>query len=266
MPDKAGIVKADFQIHRLSQSAKILFELFFEMKAVIGAGSSGIEVQNFILEYLAQRGTESALRGYRGFQADVSISVNSVAAHGIPNGEAFKPGDLVTVDCVVLYKGWYGDMAWTYGIPPLNLRGRRLIAGSLAVLPGWLPCIEIGNINGHSGEPDHQQCPKIGGRVVNEFCGHSIGRELHETPIIPYIPQPGWGWKVEKGMVLNIEPVVTLGDPSVILSADKMAYSTVDGQPTAQYELTCAVDDAGMCILSLPGLAIEDMLEYPPFF
>ena len=162
MPDKAGIVKADFQIHRLSQSAKILFELFFEMKAVIGAGSSGIEVQNFILEYLTQRGTESALRGYRGFQADVSISVNSVAAHGIPNGEAFKPGDLVTVDCVVLYKGWYGDMAWTYGIPPLNLRGRRLIAAAWQSCLAGCRALKSGISMGTSGEPDHQQCPKTG--------------------------------------------------------------------------------------------------------
>ena len=259
-------IKADFQINQLSRAAHILFTLFSLLKEVIRPGCSGLEVQTFILEYLAKTAARAALRGYKGFQADISISVNEVAAHGIPSSREFQPGDLVTIDCAVLYKGWYGDMAWTYSIPPLTVRNRRLIgaawqaclSGCRALLPGT----SMGTLGSHV----INAARRLGGRVVNEFCGHSIGRKLHEAPIIPYTKRPGHGWLVQKGMVLNMEPVVTLGDPAVVLDSAGSVYLTKDKSPTAQFELTCLVGGDGMRILSLPGLAMQDMLEYPPFF
>ena len=264
MPDSS--VKADFQVHRLSQASEILFDLFSEMGAIIREGYCGIDVQKFALDFLARRGADPALRGYRGFQADISVSVNHVAAHGIPTEKTFHSGDIVTIDCTIVYRGWYGDMAWTYAVPPVNPRTRRLIAAAWQSCLGGCRVLKPGISLGTLGSHVVNAAKQLGGQVVNEFCGHGIGRELHEDPIIPYTSRPGEGWKVQKGMVLNIEPVVTLGDPGVTLADDGMSYYTVDGQPTAQFELTCTVGDSGTRILSLPGLSVKEISEYPPFF
>lgn len=257
--------KAEFQVRQLAKTAEILYGVFQDINTIIGPGRTGLQLQSFVLNQLNNTGAKTALRGYRDFQADISVSVNEVAAHGLPDDRKFRPGDLVTVDIAIINDGWYGDMAWTFGIPPLNVTERRLIraawqacmTGCLALKPG----IPIGTLGSHV----INSAERLGGQVVNTFCGHSIGQELHEAPLIPYTNRPGFGWPVEKGMVLNIEPVITLGEADVELNYDGISYSTRDRQPTAQFELTCAVSEDGIRILSLPGLAIKDILESPPF-
>ncbi len=262
---KDSPVKAEFQVRHLARTAEILYQLFLQIKDFMGPGKTGLQIQQFILNELAQTSAKPALRGYRGFRADVSISVNEVAAHGIPDERKFKPGDLVTVDVAVLHDGWYGDMAWTFGIPPLNVTERRLIrAAWQACITGCL-ALKPGTPMGTLGSHVISSAQRLGGRVVNQFCGHSIGQELHEAPLIPYTQRPGFGWTVRTGMVLNIEPVVTLGEPQAQLNYDGISYSTIDKMPTAQFELTCAVGANGIRILSLPGLPVKNMLEYPPF-
>jgi methionyl aminopeptidase len=262
---KEGVVKAEFQVRHLARTAEILYQVFYKLKDFISAGKTGLQIQSFILNELSQTGATAALRGYRGFRADVSISVNEVAAHGIPDERRFKPGDLVTVDVAILNDGWYGDMAWTFGIPPLNVNERRLIrAAWQACITGCL-ALKPGTPMGTLGTRVIDAAARLGGQVVNQFCGHSIGQELHESPLIPYTHRPGFGWTVKSGMVLNIEPVVTLGAPDVTQNYDGISYSTVDRKATAQFELTCAVGDNGIRILSLPGLPVKNMLEYPPF-
>jgi methionyl aminopeptidase len=258
-------VKAEFQIRHLARTASVLYELFSEMSGVIGPGKNGMALQRYIVNYLYEHNAQPVLRGYQGFRSDVSISVNNTAAHGIPDERNFRPGDLITVDVAIVVDGWYGDMAWTFGIPPLNVKERRLIraawqaciAGCLALKPG----IPLGTLGSHV----ISAAERLGGRVVNQFCGHSIGRELHEAPLIPYTRSPGYGWVIQNGMVLNIEPVVTLGEPFVEKNGDGVSFCTRDKSPTAQFELTCAVGEQGLRILSLPGHAPADILESPPF-
>lgn len=265
MPDDAdNFVKTDFQIYYLAQAAGILVGLFAEIEAMIGPGRNGVEVQAFVLQYLKQKNALPALREYKGFKEDISISVNEIAAHGLPDKRFFKPGDLVTIDCAILYKGWYGDMAWTFGIPPISIASRRLISAAWQSCLSGCRALRPGVAMGTLGRDIINAGKGLGGQVVHEFCGHSIGRKLHEHPLIPYTSKPGYGWLVEKGMVLNIEPVITLGDPAITLADNGISYLTTDRQPTAQFELTCAVKDEGPEILSLPGMAVEDMIEYPP--
>jgi len=264
--DRGGdqVIKTDFQRYRLAQAAGILKGLFADIEALIAPGLNGLDLQTRALQYLAQRGARPALREYKGFQADISVSVNEIAAHGLPDARPFRPGDLVTVDCAILYEGWYGDMAWTFGVPPVSAAGRRLIRaawqsclrGCLALRPG----VAVGTL----GAVIISTCRRFGGRIVHEFCGHSIGRRLHEHPLIPYTARPGAGWLVQEGMVLNIEPVITLGEPAFALADNRLSYAMTDRQPTAQFELTCAVTDKGIDILSLPDMAVEDIFEYPP--
>ncbi|MGI9255867.1 MAG: type I methionyl aminopeptidase [Salinispira sp.] len=262
-------IKTEYQIHMLAQAAEILFELFSEIEALIRPGCTGIEVQDHALQYFTQKNAVSALRNYRGFHADISISVNDTAAHGLPNARAFKQGDIVTVDSAISYRGYYGDMAWTFGIPPIGVNGRRLIAAA------WRSCIagclklQAGSSMTALGNTVINTAETLGGRVVNEFCGHGIGRNLHEFPLIPYISKPHTSenseeWKFRRGMVLNVEPVVTFDDPSIIQSDDGMSYIIKNGNAAAQFELTCAITDNKPRFLSLPGMSITDNLEYPP--
>ncbi len=258
-------IKTGYQIRKLGYSAGILYGLFEELSQFVSEGKTGLDVQNFALFYLKKNGAQSVLKGYNGFQADISISVNSTAVHGLPDNRTFIPGDLVTIDSSIIFEGWYGDMAWTFGIPPLNAGRRRLIrAAWQACIAGCLS-LQCGVPLGTIGGKIIDAANGLGTNVVHQFCGHGIGKELHEAPLIPYTKNPGFGWKVEQGMVLNIEPVVTLGNVDVKMNADNGSCSTEDGSHTAQFELTCAVSKAGLRFLSLPGIEIGSIIEYPPF-
>lgn len=258
------ILKAEFQMRQLAKTAVILWDVFSLLPDKVKSGSNGLHIQEFMVSQFERAGAKPVLMGYRNFRADISVSVNEIAAHGIPDDRAFKSGDLITIDAAIVKDGWYGDMAWTFGIPPLNIAERRLIkaawqscvAGCKSVLPGT----PLGTL----GSKVIQAANGLGARVVNQLCGHGIGQSLHEAPLIPYTSQPGHGWLVESGMVLNIEPVLTLGRPNIQLHSDGISYSTTDGKPTAQFELCCACDRSGVRFLSLPDFNSSNIPEYPP--
>lgn len=232
------------------------------------AGVKTAEIDRYCELFLADRRMRATHHGYRGFPASACISVNAVAAHGLPGAYRLQDGDVVTVDVGAGYAGWKADAAWTYavGTPGPELR-RLLRAAWNSCLAGVRAC-RPGRRVGDVGAAVQRTAAQYGCTVVAEFIGHGIGRAVHEPPAVPNVGRDGGGEEIVPGMVLNIEPVVSLGRPDVKLLPDGWSYATCDGSPTAQYEHTVAVFAARNRVLTLPGLDDQDAaaIDFPPFY
>ena len=261
-------IKTSLEIVRLAKPASYLAYLFRELRPLMVSGVTTSEINRFCELFLTDRRMRATHHGYRGFPASACVSVNAVAAHGVPGSYRLQHGDVVTVDVGAGYAGWKADAAWTYVVGPPGPELRRLLRAAwnscLAGVRACRPGSRVGDI----GAAVQQTAAQYGCTVVAEFIGHGIGRAVHEPPAVPNVARSAAGEQIVPGMVLNIEPVVSLGRGEVTLLDDGWSYSTRDGSPTAQYEHTVAVFAGRNRVLTLPEFDHEDPLaiDFPPFY
>lgn len=259
-------VKTSVDILRLAKPAQLLGRLFRGLPSVIRPGITTKQIEQFCVAFLRKNNAEVVQQGYRGFPGAVCTSVNNVAAHGLPNDQPLESGDIITIDVSAGIQDWKGDGAWTYIVGSETQDQRRLLrAAWRASLAGVAMC-RPGRRIGDIGFAINQAAKQLGCSVIPEFSGHGIGRELHEPPSIPATGQPGTGDEIVAGMVLNIEPVVTLGSGKVQLLGDGWSYVTNDGALTAQYEHTVAVQQARNEILTVPKELAQLPTDFPPYY
>lgn len=261
-------VKTSLEIVRLAKPASYLGFLFRELQRLVLPGVTTAELNRFCELFLAERRMHPTHHGYRGFPAASCISVNAVAAHGLPGNYCLRTGDVVTVDVGAGYAGWKADAAWTYVVGTPGPDQRRLLRAAWRSCLAGIHACRPGRRVGDVGAAIQRAAAEFGCSVVAEFIGHGIGRTVHEAPAVPNVGRNGTGTPIVAGMVLNIEPVVALGGPDVMLLGDGWSYATRDGSPTAQYEHTVAVFAARTRVLTLPALDDEDhrIADFPPFY
>lgn len=259
-------LKSTLEIDRMRLGATLLYRTFRELSDYIAPGRFTAEIDRFVDLALRRNGAHSALSGYRGFPAHACVSVNDVAAHGLPDRTMLSKGDIVSVDIAADLAGWKSDATWSFGVLPTPPEGRRLIEAAWRCTKAGLTAARAGARVGDVGAAIEAEAARLGCAVIDSFAGHAIGRELHEDPLIPHTGSPGVGSVLEAGMVINIEPIVTFGAPTVTKGKDGWSYRTVDGAPAAQYELTLAVLEDERRVLTLGGIGPEQMGEGPPFY
>lgn len=253
------------EVERLRVAAEALERVLADVATVVRAGISTSDIANVAALGLARHGLEGVLAGYRGYPAAVCTSVNNIAAHGIPGAYELAEGDLLTVDISADRGGWKADAAWTYGVGQVSSGSRRLLrAAWRCTLSGASAAVPGGHL-GDIGAAIDTEARRHGCRVVREFTGHGIGRDLHEQPVVPHTGRSGTGSPIVPGMVLNVEPVLTLGDGSVTRLGDGWSYATSDGSLSAQFEVTVAVSECGPVILTLGRFGIPDLLRSAPY-
>ncbi len=258
--------KTSVDILRLAKPAQLLAKLFRGLPSVIRPGITTKQIESFCVSFLERNNAEIAQQGYRGFPGAVCTSVNNVAAHGIPTDQALEVGDILTVDVSAGVQDWKGDAAWTYVVSKETADQRRLLrAAWRATLAGVAMC-RPGRRIGDVGFAISQAAKQLGCNVVTEFSGHGIGRSLHEAPTIPATGQAGTGEQIVAGMVLNIEPVVTLGSGKVQLLGDGWSYVTDDGSLAAQFEHTVAVHHERNEVLTVPKDIGALPTDFPPYY
>lgn len=200
---------------------------------------------------LAQPGAEVAFKGYRGFPGNICISVNEEVVHGIPSDRKLKEGDVISVDVGVKLKGYYTDAARTWPVGEVSPEIQKMIWVTKASFrEAALPQIKIDNRIGDVSHAIQVFVEKRGFGVVRDFVGHGIGKQLHEEPQVPNYGTPGRGIKIEEGLVIAIEPMVTLGDYEVMILEDNWTVVTCDGKYACHHEDTVAVTDKGPEILT----------------
>lgn len=261
-----AVLKSGAEIERMRLAATAVFRIFRELTDYIAPGRSTAEIERFVNRALNRSGATSALLGYRGFPAVACVSVNGIAAHGLPDRTMLSRGDLLSVDVATELEGWKSDATWTYGVIPTGAEGRRLIDAAWACTRSGLLAVRPGGRIGDIGAAIGATAEQWGCAVIDSFAGHALGRELHEEPLVPHTGVAGTGSVVEAGMVLNVEPIVTFGEPFVEKCGDGWSYRTVDGAPTAQFELTVAVLSEECRVLTLGGVDPQRLGETPPFY
>jgi methionyl aminopeptidase len=250
-------------------NAVLLFRLFEELHPFIRPGSTGLRIQEFCLEYFRRHGMRSMVHGYRDFPAQVCVSRNEVAAHGLPDLLPLAPGDLVTVDAAASRGGFCADAAWTYLVPGGVGEGIRLVEAA------WAACLAGVRAGGELrrlsaiGQAVQRECKEMGFRVLSRFAGHGLGRHLHEAPQFAFLGQRQSDDRLESGMVVNVEPVVApegTGDDAVRLGPDGWSWVCPAGSRTAQYELSLAIEgDHAWSALNFPD-GFKPDARRPPFF
>ena len=232
-------------------ASRIVAEILLQLREQIREGATTADMDRIAEDLIHKKKARPAFKGYRGFPACLCISVNDEVVHGIPSTKrVLKSGDVVGLDFGVIYDGYYGDAAMTVPIgtiPPevenlLKVTEQSLYAGIEQARPGNY----ISDISAAV-----QRCAeahRFG--IVREFCGHGIGRALHEDPPVLNYANSGKGPRIKVGLVLAIEPMINLGTEKVKVLEDGWTVITMDGRPSAHFEHTIAVTADGPVILT----------------
>ncbi len=206
-----------------------------------------------IKQCIISHGAKPSFLGYGGFPASACISVNDEVIHGIPGDRVLKAGDLVKIDVGAIYKGFHGDCAGSYfvGNPPSKEAAKLVEDTQISFTKGVeaiIPGARLGDVSAAIGDYLNER----GYGVIRDFVGHGIGRDMHEDPSIPNYGKAGRGVRLSEGMVLAIEPMVTLGTWAVTTAANEWTVYTNDHSLAAHYENTVAITSNGPEIFTIP--------------
>jgi methionyl aminopeptidase len=247
-------LKSDEEIKIMREAGRVVGQTLQILKDAVKPGVVVKELDKIVRKEYARRGVIPTFLGYAEppYPATVCVSVNEELVHGIPGGRVIQEGDIVSIDLGATYKGFVGDSALTFGVGPISEEAQRLIEvteeslwrGIRAARAG----VRLGVVSNTIGEYIESQ----GYGVVREFVGHGVGREMHEEPQVPNFGPADRGPILRKGMVLALEPMVTVGDWHTKKHADGWTISTRDGSLCAHFEHTIAITDGEAEVLTLP--------------
>jgi methionyl aminopeptidase len=242
------IIKSDEEIAIMRECGKILAALIDKLRVEVKPGIKTTHLDTIMAEQSNKRGVIPSFKNYRGFPANLCVSVNDEIVHGIPGERVLQEGDLVSLDVGAKLDGFHTDAAITIGVGRISKEAEELIAvteGSLEA--GIAQAINGAWIENISSAIQHY-VESRGFSVVREYTGHGVGRDLHEEPPIPNFVV-GKGIRLHKGMALAIEPMVNAGDWHTKLAANQWTVLTADGSLSAHFEHTIAITDTGAEIL-----------------
>lgn len=251
-------LRSEEEIARIRASARLVAACLDHLEPLVLPGATPRQLDRVAEEFVRGHGAEPAFKGYRGYPATLCVSVNEVVVHGIPNDVPFEKGDIVGLDMGVLLEGYYGDSARTLPVGPVSAEARRLIDVTQEALHRGIAKAVEGARVGDIGHAVQSYAEGFGFSVVRELVGHGVGRQLHEEPQIPNYGRPGRGPRLAVGMVIAIEPMITLGSPDVFTRDDNWTVVTRDRSWSAHFEHTVAVGRGVPEILSASGTGAEE--------
>ena len=232
-------------------AGKILAEVKALLQRLVGPGVSTKEIDAEVEALILSRGATPAFKGYRGYPATVCASINEEVVHGIPSPKRkLKEGDIIGLDLGCIVEGYYGDCAVTLPVGAVAARVQELIDVTRESLDKAIVQCRVGNRIGDISHTVQMHCEGHGFGVVRSFVGHGIGRALHEEPQVPNFGDAGRGPALKAGMVLAIEPMVTMGSYEVQVLEDGWTAVTTDGSMAAHFEDTIAITEDGPEVLT----------------
>lgn len=239
------------EIELLRQAGKIVAMTHEYLKPFVKPGISTKKLDEMAEKFILDQGAIPSFKGYGGFPGSICASINDVLVHGIPNEKhILKEGDIVSIDIGANYKGYHGDSAWTYAVGEVSEEAKELMKVTEESLYKGLDQVKPGNRISDISNAIQTFVEAHGYGVPRDYTGHGVGSNLHEDPIIPNYGIAGRGPKIVPGMVMAIEPMVTLGDYHTRTLLDDWTVKTLDGKITAHYEHTIVVTDEGYEILT----------------
>jgi len=235
-------LKTDEEIGLLRESNMLVSKTLAEVASLIKPGITTLYLDKVAETFIRDNDGTPAFKGYGGFPSTLCTSVNDEVVHGFPSDYILKEGDIISVDCGVILNGWYGDSAYTFAVGEIDNEVRRLLDYTKEALEEGVKEAVAGNRIGDISWAVQKKAESGGFSVVRELVGHGLGKSLHEPPEIPNYGKRGTGPKLEKGLVICIEPMINLGRKETVQMKDGWTIKTVDGMPSAHYEYAIAVD------------------------
>lgn len=243
-------IKTQEEIEIIAEGGKILAGVLRELEKMAKPGVSTLELDKVAEAFILSKGGKPGFKGYAGFPYSLCASINENIVHGLPSKYLLKDGDIVGLDLGVLYKGFNTDSAITVAVGNVSYEAKRLLNVTKKSLRLGIKKAKVGNTIGDIGNTIQRFVEDQGFGVVRELCGHGIGKELHEDPKIPNYGKRGSGEKIVEGMVICIEPMVTMGDYNLRKSDDGYGYAARDNSLSAHFEHTIAITKKGARILT----------------
>jgi len=233
------LLKTSADVAAIRASCRLAAEVLRTVGEWVVPGVSTRELDLLALQRIRQQGAEPAVDAR--FPGSICISVNDVAAHGVPCGYRLEEGDAVTVDVAVRLGGWCGDAAGTFAAGRASERITGLLGCARRALQAGLAAARAGLRLGDLGAAIQREAAGGGCTVLAELVGHGIGASLHEDPEVPPCGLPGEGLPIVPGMVFTLEPALCWGEGRLETGKDGWSLRTVDRSPVAQFEHTIAV-------------------------
>lgn len=243
-------IKSKREIELLKEAGHIVFLTHQYLKPFIKAGITTKELDKLAEDFIISHDATPSFKGYEGFPSALCISINEEVVHGFPSNRKLKNGDVVSIDIGACYKGYHGDSAWTYAVGEVDPDKAYLMEHTEKALYEGIKQVKIGN---HIGDIAHaiEEYAKLHHLgVVKELVGHGVGTSVHEDPEVPNYGTKGTGPRLRAGMVIAIEPMLTLGSPDVYIDDNDWTVISEDGSCAAHYEHTIAVTEDGVLILT----------------
>ena len=243
-------IKSEREIKLLRKAGKIVYDTHQYLKPFIKEGITTKELDRLAEDFIRSQDATPSFKGYDGFPATICASINDEVVHGIPGNRKLENGDIISVDIGACYKGYHGDSAWTYVVGEVSKDIEQLLIDTEKSLFVGLSQVKPGNRIGDIGHAIETYAHEHGLGVVLELCGHGVGTNVHEDPDVPNYGTPNTGIRLKKGMVIAIEPMLTLGEEDIYLEDNDWTVRTDDGLPSAHFEHTVLVTDDGYEILT----------------
>ena len=245
------IVKSGQEIEAMRQAGRIVATVLEILKLKVKPGMKTKELDVITARETEKLGAKPSFKGYRGFPANLCVSVNDEIVHGIPGERSFNEGDIVSLDLGAIFEGFQGDAAVTVGVGEIGPQAKELIETTEGALKAGIaaayPEARLGDISAAI----QNYAESRGYSVVREYTGHGIGREMHEEPQIPNFGLWGSGPELRKGMALALEPMVNVGDWRTRLGDDHWTVLTSDGSLSAHFEHTIVITDTKPEVLTV---------------
>ena len=239
-------VKNDSELQKMREAGKVTAAVLKLMTELVKPGISTLELDAAAEKTIRSFGATPLFLGYYGFPGTICASVNEEVVHGIPKKDRIlKSGDIISIDTGARLDGFCSDAAITLGVGEVSDEAQRLMDVTKKSLYKAIGQVKPGNRLGDVEHAVETFAIANGMGVVRDYCGHGIGRNMHEEPSIPNFGRPGTGPLLEKGMVLAIEPMLTAGTYKVRELDDGWTVVTADGKYAAHFEHTVAVTAHG---------------------
>ena len=246
------ILKSDEEIGVMREAGRVVAQVLQVLVTEVQPGLVIRELDEIVKREYAHRGVRPTFLGYHGYPATVCVSVNDEVVHGIPGERVLQEGDVVSIDLGATYDGFVADAATTVGVGKISPEAERLIRATKEALQQGIRAARAGAPLGAISSAIQRHVESLGFSVVREYVGHGVGRQMHEDPQVPNFGPPDRGPALVKGMVLALEPMVTMGDWRTKRHDDNWTVSTLDGSLAAHFEHTIAIRDGEAEVLTLP--------------
>ncbi len=244
-------IKTPEEIKIMAEGGKILAGIMKELEKKVKPGITTNELNRLAESLIFKSGGKCSFKDYEGYPACLCTSINEEIVHSVASARQLKDGDILSLDLGIQVKGFHTDMAITVPVGKVDPEVQRLIRVTKKALKRGIKKTRPGNTIGDIGNTIQRYVESQGFNVVRELCGHGIGKEIHEDPKIVNYGKRHSGLEIKEGMVLCLEPMVTVGEWKLKKSADGFGYETADGSLSCHFEHTVVVTKNGAKILTM---------------